>query len=43
MTDEDFGDDEVERITGGDADIEKISGSDEEEPNSNAAVLSTNN
>lgn len=43
MTDEDFGDDEVERITGGDADIEKISGSDEEVPNSNAAVLSTNN
>ena len=43
MTDEDFGDDEVERITGGDADIEKISGSDEEVPNSNAAVLSPNN
>ena len=43
MTDEDFGDDEVERITGGDADIEKISGSDEEVPNSNAAVLSTKN
>ena len=43
MTDEDFGDDEVERITGGDADIEKTSGSDEEVPNGNAEGLSANN
>lgn len=42
LTDEDFGDDEVERITGGDADIEKTSGSDEEVPNGNAEGLSAN-